>query len=618
VRLIALSFLRRKIHCMARRALRGGLAALAAATLATALAAIADAHEIEGVAAIDHAKEHEILFRLAERDERRWNAMSPAERQAKSEQATQEALAYARTTSGDPRQVGKWTKAPFELPNYAIHAAMLPTGKILFWGYPFYDDLTNRGEASLWDPTEGYGPGAFEDVDPPLVDPDGDGPQGMVSAPIYCSGQSFLPSGELLVAGGNLAWPFQDSRYQSAAGSNFVFTFDPWSERWTQQPSMEDGRWYPSQVELADGTTLLAGGYSDDQPGGIDNADVEVFNPSQVRGGIGTIGKYASAERETELYPHLFTLPSGDALLAGPGHEDSAILPLSTLGGGSPLAWQDLPETSGFRIGGSAVLRPGSPDGSWKVTQFGGYGTIPQDHGVSAASTDSETIDARKPQKGWKKGPGLKLGRSYQNTLLLPDESLVTVGGGTGFSQENGNWTIDSSGAHRRVEVLKAGSDHWRMGPAQLEDRSYHSTALLMPDGRVWSAGDDRYPLESDGTKARSDSAEIYSPPYLFRGQRPKLKGASESANYNQIFFATTADAKPPARKFVLVAPGATTHGADMQQRVVPLRVDRREGTTTALRAPANSAIAPPGRYMLFALSGKGVPAVARWINLSY
>ena len=103
----------------------------------------------------------------------------------------------------------------------------------------------------------------------------------MVAAPISCSGQSFLPTGELLVTGGNLAWTYQDPRFESAAGTNFVFTFDPWSETWTQQPSMADGRWYPSQVELADGTTLIAGGYSDDEPGGIDNPAVEVFTPSR-------------------------------------------------------------------------------------------------------------------------------------------------------------------------------------------------------------------------------------------------------------------------------------------------------------------------------------------------
>lgn len=602
---------------MVQGALRGALVGVAAGILAMALAPTTRAHEAQSDAATVHADEHEYILRIAQRDERRWRAMTPQERAAQAERAEAKTETLVRKSAGPARKVGRWTKSPFGLPNYAIHAAMLPTGKILFWGYPFYDDFENRGEAALWDPAKGYGPNAFRDVDPPRVDPDGNGPQGAVPAPIYCSGQSFLPSGELLVTGGNLAWSFQDPRYESASGAQFVFTFDPWAERWTQQPSMRHGRWYPSQLELADGTTLIVGGYSDEPPGGMHNPSVEVFVPAPARGGIGTIGEYRSAARETELYPHLFTLPSGDALLAGPGPDDSSILPLSELGQGQ-LAWRDLPDTAGFRIGGTGVLHPGDPSGSWRVSQFGGYGTVPQREDFSKASRDALSINARAASPRWRSSSGFELGRSYHNTVLLPDRSMVTVGGGSGFSKARGNWEIDDSGKRRRVELTKPGTRRWRLGPAQREDRSYHSTALLLPDGRVWSAGDDRYPLEADGTKSRSDTAEIYSPPYLFRGRRPRLAGATTAATYNSIFYADTKPSRPRARSYVLVAPGATTHGADMQQRLVPLREERREGDTTAIRAPANSAIAPPGQYMLFGLSRKGVPSVASWISLSY
>jgi hypothetical protein len=589
-----------------------------AATLALTLPATAGAHGTGPTAAMDHGKELELLHKLAKREERKWKAMTPAERRARAHRVERKAKRLAAATEGDPAEVGQWTQAPFNLPNYAVHAAMLPTGKILFWGIPFFNDFTNRGEASLWDPALGYGPAAFTDVDPPLVDPDGpQGPQGMVPAPIYCAGQSFLPSGELLVTGGNLAYTWKDSRYSSPGGTPFAFTFDPWTERWTQQPSMNQGRWYPSQLELGDGTTLLVGGYSDRIPGGINNSDIEVFVPPAVRGGIGTIGRYGSAQRETNLYPHLATLPNGDALLAGPGDMDSAILPMSQLGQG-PLAWQQLGKTSGYRIGGSAVMSPVQRDGSWKVTQLGGYGTIPEANGLSAASADAETLDGSNLGGGWQSDGTLQLGRSFQNTVLLPDESMVTIGGGIGFTATNGNWSIDPSGERRRVEVFDPATRTWKLGPAQLEDRSYHSVALLMPDGRVWSAGDDRYPLASDGMKSRSETAEIYSPPYLFRGPRPAFDTAPTAAKYNHEIPVTMSGSGAAAQKFVLIAPGATTHGADMQQRVVPLRVDGQVGNAFTLRAPLRSEMAPPGNYMLFALSDTGVPAVARWIRLSY
>ena len=603
---------------LARRAPKRALLAAWMTTLALTVPATAEAHETEPSAAMEHGAEDAMVRKLAKRDERRWQAMTPGQRRAKARTAEREALEIAAATEGDPSEVGQWTQAPFQLPNYAVHAAMLPTGKIMFWGIPFFNDFTNRGEASLWDPALGYGPEAFKDVDPPLLDPDGpEGPQGLVSAPIYCSGQSFLATGELLVTGGNLLHTWKDPRYESPGGTDLVFTFDPWTETWTQQPSMNQGRWYPSQLQLGDGTTLIIGGYSDQIPGGINNSDIEVFVPSPVRGGIGTIGRYGSAQKETNLYPHLATLPNGDALLAGPGDMDSAILPMSQLGQG-PLQWLELGKTSGYRIGGSAFLHPVQRDGSWKVSQIGGYGTIPESNNLSPASADAETIDGTRMGDGWQPDGTMQLGRSFQNTVLLPDESMVTIGGGTGFSTTNGNWTIDPSGERRRVEVFDPTTRTWSLGPAQLEDRSYHSVALLMPDGRVWSAGDDRYPLASDGMKSRSESAEIYSPPYLFRGPRPAFETAPQATKYNHQVPVSMNATGAQAEKFVLIAPGATTHGADMQQRVVPLRVDAQNGNNFTLRAPPRSEMAPPGHYMLFALSDQGVPAVARWIRLSY
>ncbi len=603
---------------MARRALRRVGVVATMATVALSLPATAGAHGTGPTPAMDHGEELELLHELAKREERKWKAMTPAERRAKARKAERKSRRLARVTAGDPAEVGEWTQSPFNMPNYAVHSALLPTGKILFWGIPFFNDFTNRGEAALWDPSLGYGPDAFKEVDPPLVDPDGPGgPQGLVPAPIYCSGQSFLPTGELLVTGGNLSYPWKDDLFESPGGTRFAFTFDPWTETWTQQPSMAQGRWYPSQLELGDGTTLVVGGYSDVPPGGLNNPDIEVFVPSPVRGGIGTIGKYGSAERETNLYPHLATLPNGDALLAGPGDLDSAILPMSRLGEG-PLQWQQLGKTAGYRIGGSAYLHPVQRDGSWKVSQIGGYGTLPESDGMAEASADAETIDGANLSNGWQPDGSMNLGRSFQNTVLLPDESMVAIGGGTGFTATNGNWTIDPSGERRRVEVFDPATRTWELGPAQLEDRSYHSVALLMPDGRVWSAGDDRYPLTSDGTKSRSETAEIYSPPYLFRGPRPAVETAPASTKYNHQIPVSLADSGPAAEKFVLIAPGATTHGADMQQRIVPLPVVGRSENNYTLRAPPRSEMAPPGHYMLFAMSADGVPAVARWIRLSY
>ncbi len=162
------------------------------------------------------------------------------------------------------------------------------------------------------------------------------------------------------------------------------------------------------------------------------------------------------------------------------------------------------------------------------------------------------------------------------------------------------------------------------MGPAQAKWRTYHSTALLLPDGRVLSAGDDYWdvgdlpdPWADDGQPA--DEAEIYSPPYLFDGNdpapRPAIGSAPAAIRYgDELGVAIAARA---AARAVLVAPGAVTHGNDMNQRHVELAVTGAvPGKGINVRAPADPSLAPPGHYMLFVFDAQGTPSVARWVRL--
>ncbi len=279
---------------------------------------------------------------------------------------------------------------------------MLPTGEVMFWGTAFPNEPRNRGNAAVWDPAKGYGSDAFTEVPPPSIDPDGPGPQGTDTAPIVCSGLSMLPSGEVLVTGGNIVWPDQytDDAYSSFGGLNRVYTFNPWTKTWTEQPQMNAGRWYPGQVELADGRTAILGGFTEEAPGAHLNHDLEVFTAAQQLGGVGSLSLKPSAERTTSLYPHLFTLPDSSVLLAGPGRYDSAVL---RTGG---FTWTEYPRMSRNRIGGNAVLDPGPPWGSWQVTEIGGYdpnvkdgGGQPPGHGIDGDAPRAAPVDGRRVEE---------------------------------------------------------------------------------------------------------------------------------------------------------------------------------------------------------------------------
>ena len=70
-------------------------------------------------------------------------------------------------------------------------------------------------------------------------------------ANIFCAGQSFLDDGTVLVMGGTIG---------RREGLNTIFTFDPITETWRRQANMRHGRWYPTQVLLADGRTVVLDG----------------------------------------------------------------------------------------------------------------------------------------------------------------------------------------------------------------------------------------------------------------------------------------------------------------------------------------------------------------------
>ena len=139
------------------------------------------------------------------------------------------AFAASGGVPSDTRTEGEWS-APFDLGMIAISAALLPTGKVLFWQYMVGSSGGSRAE--LWDSS-----GTVTDVSVPY------------EHDVFCGGHTFLADGRLFVAGGVL-W--------GAAGSEIGVThsdfFDPFTETWAPGPEMAFPRWYPYVNEAADGS----------------------------------------------------------------------------------------------------------------------------------------------------------------------------------------------------------------------------------------------------------------------------------------------------------------------------------------------------------------------------
>jgi hypothetical protein len=178
----------------------------------------------------------------------------------------------------------------------------------------------------------------------------------------------------------------------------------------------------------------------------------------------------------------------------------------------------------------------------------------------------------------------------------------VLVTGGTsapGFS--------DPAGSAHAAERWDPGTGRWSPLASGQVDRVYHSTTILLADGRVLHAG------SGDGPGLpRQLTAELFSPPYLFRGDRPVITSSPATISYGQPFAVGTPNGAQAVR-VTLVRLGSVTHAFDESQRFIELGFER---TADGLRvtAPASGALAPPGPYLLTLLNEAGVPSVARVI----
>jgi len=168
-------------------------------------------------------------------------------------------------------------------------------------------------------------------------------------------------------------------------------------------------------------------------------------------------------------------------------------------------------------------------------------------------------------------------------------------------------------------EIYDPATNNWSLTAAAAVPRLYHSTAVLLADGRVVAAGGN----PEGGSQVawlppdpqEELQLEIFSPPYLFRGPQPQITAAPAQASYGDTITIATREAAA-IKGASLIRNGTTTHSFDSEQRLVDLEITSRAAGNLGLTIPANPNLAPPGWYMLFLVDEAGVPSVASWIQL--
>ncbi|MEA2725394.1 MAG: hypothetical protein QOH59_3165, partial [Gemmatimonadales bacterium] len=223
--------------------------------------------------------------------------------------------------------------------------------------------------------------------------------------------------------------------------------------------------------------------------------------------------------------------------------------------------------------------------------------------GGARTTNTAEIIDLNSAAPAWQWTGAMAFPRRHLNATVLPTgEVLVT--GGTGGTEFN-----DLTQAVRAAEIWSPVTGNWTTLRSAAVARGYHSTSILMPDGRVLHAGSGNNTGSPDEL-----TAEFFSPPYLFKGPRPTISAAPSLVGYGTNFRVVTPQAGT-IDKVSLIRLGSTTHAFDMNQRFQRLSFSRQSGSLT-ITAPTSHNITPPGHYMLFLLSEAGVPSVAKIVKV--
>ena len=470
----------------------------------------------------------------------------------------------ATVSQSGPGVVGQWS-SEISVPIVAIHMHLLPNGKVLIFqdddhpDYPTNENARYAGStvAYVWD----VGSGSFTQVD-------------NTTRNVFCSGHAFLPDGRLFFAGG-LAAP--------GLGIRDAMIFDSSNNTWIQtNQDMAAGRWYPSNVTVGNGEIAVVAG--------VDGSGQNVNTPEvwQTNSGGGW-RSLSNASLSLALYPYMHLAPNGKVFVSGP---ETTTRYLDTSGTGAWTTVATRAVNADRDYGSSVTYDVG------KVVIIGGG-----DPPLSSA----EVIDLNQGSPAWSTVGSMASARRQMNSTILAD-GKVLVTGGTSSSGFNG-----AAGALLTAEMWNPATGNFSTMASMSKTRIYHSTAILLPDGRVLSAGGGR-----PGTEQRN--AEIYSPPYLFTAggsaaTRPTIDShISKGVRPNQTIFVTTPEATSIA-KVTLVGLSSVTHARNMTQRFNNLTFTQGSGGLN-VTMPADGNACPPGFYMLFILNSSGVPSLAHFINV--
>ena len=481
--------------------------------------------------------------------------------------------------------IGAWSaSAPWPL--IPIHAMLLPDGRVLSYGTDGNGTQTGRLIYDLWNPALGL---TNANSSPHWTLPNQTGTD------LFCSAQIVVPpTGDVLLLGGdNWISPPGVTNNRGNNDANLFSTRN--GTTISRAGDMNRPRWYATATTLMSGNIYIQGGRDgEDRP--------------EIRKADGTFKLLTGADTTPVYwwYPRNWLLPDGRIF----GLSDRLMYRIDPFGNGAYTRLGALPLDGPTGITSSEVMyRPGL------ILRVGGgaSGSSGGIDGKAAAQVIDITGDA--PQVVTV--PPMPVGLHWHTATVVADGKVVVTGGSLKNNQLDGVndraliWA--PAAGDPRTGTWTTGASGTPPGAAQ-RARLYHSIALLLPDATLLVGGGG-----APGPQKNLD-AQIFYPPYLFTASgawapRPRITSSPTRFSVGKSLTFSVSATGPIAR-VTLLRTGSVTHSFNMEQRFYELPILSRDNGAVTVTMPASKGLAPPGRYLLFAIDAQGVPSVARILTL--
>ncbi|KKY17432.1 putative copper radical oxidase [Phaeomoniella chlamydospora] len=370
-----------------------------------------------------------------------------------------------------------------------------------------------------------------------------------VETDIFCSASIVLPDkvGRQINVGGWSGDATYGIRIYWPDGSLGVPGTNDWQENY-EELSLQQGRWYPSAMVLANGSILVVGGEE-----GSNGAPVPTLELLPRVGGVVECD-YLARTDPYSTYPFLAVLPSGGVFIGY--YNEARVLSSDTF-----ATIKELPNIPGqvndflagrtYPFEGTMMLMPqyAPYDEPLTILICGGSNPGPA-YGVD--NCVSIQPDSDDPTWTIERMPS---SRVIVCMVSLPDGTYLILNGGENGAAGFGLGRDPNHNAVLYDPAKSVGSRMTSMANTTI-DRLYHSEAILMMDGSILVSGSD----PEDGTHPQEHRLEYFSPPYLLSGaSRPAFSIDNTDWAYGEtVSFTLTAQTSTDIRVSLIAAMGST------------------------------------------------------------